>query len=460
MVEKGKKYIDITLPQKAIDYYNKKFDDKLFYLTSPEPNNTTKEKSSIDHMYSQTIDYGDIHDLNLNETDAFGNKLSQYFTTKDNKLIGLKNAQYLETASYIKDLTKKKELRPVVSEQFIHEVAFNWFKEKYDGTISTDSKFCGYLIEKIKEEIKEYVIRCPIEFMSIEQPFNVGSVYFDFFTEEHIKDIENNSLKAKKNKTEKEAIKTYLENIRKNYQGKVYSLIKVNAEKNRAIEIAKNETKKAIMVLRFFSPSAVLPKIHQYFGRMGQVHIPSSHIFIYTGVIPIIHTGIDSNHNQLNHHIGQKELDMYDKTGIKILSDLIKKEELNNFEESILTSLSYFTKGISLADYGDKLIYLFTSIEMLLLKNDNEPIQDNLTRRLSFLTDDPSTRKQTIETFKNVYKQRGKYLHHGYKKISSTELEMVQQKIWTAIRKLLLLSDKFETKKELIDDLEKRILSG
>lgn len=460
MSESKKKHLEIILPQEAIDYYNEKFDTKLFSLTSPKSNNNEKEKSSIDHMHSQTIDSSDIHNLNLNETNAFGDKLSHFFTTKDNRLIGLDNAQYLETASFIKDLTKKKELRSVVSEQFIHEVAFNWFKEKYDGTISIDSKFCGYLIEKIKEEIKEYVIRCPIEFMSIEQPFNVGNVHFDFFTEKHIKDIENNSLRTKKNKTEKEAIKIYLENIRKKYQGKVYTLIRVRAEKNRAIEIAKNETEKAIMVLRFFSPSAFLSKIHQYFGRMGQVHIPSTHIFIYPGDMPIIHTGIDSNYNQLNHHIGHKELEMYDKTGIKTLSDLIKKEELNSFEESLLTSLSYFTKGISLADYGDKLIYLFTSIEMLLLKNDNEPIQDNLTRRLSFLTDSPPTRKQTIETFKNVYKQRGKYLHHGYKKISSKELEMVQQKIWTAIRKLLLLSDKFENKKELIDDLEKRILSG
>lgn len=455
MGKEDKKQKKVTLPQEAIDYYDNKFDEKLLRLRPSKRQKKSKpKKSSISHAKVKTIDFNDISDITLSEIDSFGVQKSQFFNTNDNELIGLDDEDYEKTAILIRGLARRKDIYPIVSEQFIHNTAFEWFKGKYNGTLSIDSKFCEYLIDKLRYEVKEYEIRCPVEYMSIEQPFIVGNVHFDFFTDDFFINIEKTSL-------EKEKVKKLLNDYKKKYKGKVYTLIKVNAERNRAIEIAKDETEKALMVLRFFSQSAVFPSVSQYFGREGQVLVPSSHIFIYSEKTPSIYKGFDSNHGHINFHIGQEELNMYEKTKFNLLSELIKKKELTSFEETFLLSLSYFIKGVSFSDYDDKLVFLLTAVETLLLKNNNEPIQDNLARRLSFITDSTLLkRKQTIIAFKSAYTQRGKYLHHGFKKLSSSELEFVQQKIWMALINILPNVNKIKTKMDLINDLEDRILSG
>lgn len=123
-------------------------------------------------------------------------------------------------------------------------------------------------------------------------------------------------------------------------------------------------------------------------------------------------------------------------------------------------SASYFTRGASVNERIDKLVFLLQSAKTLLLQNTNEPIQDNVARRIAFITDKSvTTRKETIRAIKTAYIQRSKYLHHGLKKIDLDQVEIVQQKIWTAHLYSLLNKDKYKNKLELINDIETQILS-
>lgn len=104
------------------------------------------------------------------------------------------------------------------------------------------------------------------------------------------------------------------------------------AEIDKAIELAKIETDKALMALRFFSPSSLFFTAIQYFGRMGQINVPSPYMFLYYNDESIINEGTDSSQG-INYHIGTREVNAANKAGLLSFSKLLEKENSQNLRK-------------------------------------------------------------------------------------------------------------------------------
>lgn len=444
----------INLPQQAIDHYNQKANEILLKLEPfkevSSPDNTPSSKS---HYYSQTIDFRDITNLNISTVNGFWNKKSQYFETPKGQ-VGLCDKNYEDLETIVEELSRKKELRNIISYEFIHDTFFAWCSEKYLGVLSADIQFFDYLSEKMFDAINEYKISIPISYLTIEKSFKIGNIVFDFLRTDLFDKYEKKSLESAKDENEITSIKQGIIKIRKKYQGKVCATITLKAEKNKAIEIAKIKTDNSLSVLQFFSPSALIPEIPNYIARMGQIYIPESHIFIFEEKLPMIKTGIDDGKNPF-WHVGKKELSMLNKCGIKSFSDLIIKEELTQLEETCLTSIKYYTKAISSREYHDRLVFILVSIETLLLKDRIESIQKNVERRLAALTgSNNNSHLDVISLLDKAYHHRSSYLHHGETISDMNTLRALQLIIWTAIERTVHLTTKFNTKDDLIKYLD------
>lgn len=446
----------INIPGQAIDYYNQKADELLLKLEPIKRGlSTGRTPSSTSHLYSQTIDAKDIKNLSISSVDGFGNVKSKYFDTSNGQ-VGLCNNNYDACRKIVEELSQKKGLCEIVSYEFLHDTIFRWFSEKYKGKIKQEIKFLHYLSEEIPGIISEYMVAFPISFMTIENPFKVGKVRIDILRKNIFDEYEKKSLESVNDENEINLIKNGIIKIRKKYQGKVCATIKVKAEKNKAIDTAKLEVENALTILKFFSPSAFLPEIPNFVGRMGQIMIPESHIFIFEDDLPEMISSIDENKYPF-WHIDKKALSMMNKSGIKVFSDLSIKKDPTPFEEICLISIKYFTKAISSREYHDRLVFAIVSIEALLLKDKTEKgIQENTSRRLTVLNGGNNNQKEMTSLIDKAYHYRNSYLHHGEKGSILEILNELQLKIWTAIEKAVHMTSNFENKLEFIEYLDER----
>ena len=454
------------LHEKAEKYFNEKADDFLYEL-KPDPDRQKKHKvsnreSSASHVFvsKHLTDKDIIEFTSTGYVNGFGRQVSRYFFV-DELSIGLDENGYSRFEKFAETIYKKREFNSGLSLGFIKDCGFEWFEKQYKGIISGDVKFLNFLTEKSKKAVRSHRISVPISFISIEKHFKIGNIAFEYFTKEFFdKYISYAKGKAQESPNFNENdFQTFEVRIRKRYQGVVFGSITIEAEKQRCIELAKAETEKALMVLRFFSPSAFLPEIPCYFGIMGQTDLPKKYFFIFDNHIPEIQEGIDERSRYI-WPISAREIYEFDKLGFHVASNLITKENPNELESLILNSMFLFGRSLTSRDYQDKIVYALVSVETLLLQNQSEPIQSSVGLRLAFLTESEAEKRKSVKDLINrAYKIRSSYIHHGRKGQDWDLLQKLQHTIWTATRNILMSKNRYTTQKDFLDYLERLILS-
>jgi hypothetical protein len=450
----------IKLHENAKKDFNERMKEFLYEL---KPDKTKKQKhvkieSSASHAFVSG-NFTDKEIINISSKgyidNLSGKQIARYFIA-DNTPIGLGQESYSAFVKVAETFHRRKEISPLLSLEFIIDCTFEWFEYMYKGLVSADKDFVDFLVQKAEKAIKKLKVSIPISFLSIEKPFKIGNITFEYFKTEFFNSYINH-FKSKAQKSE--GFNIFERNFRNRYQGMVFASISLEAEQERCIEIARFETERALMVLRFFSPSTFIPIIPCYFGIMGQTDIPKSYVFIFENEIPTVDEGT-ADRRKYVWPISHKGFEELKKLGIGIASDLIRKQNPSEFENLIINSMSLFGKSLTSNNYQDKIVYLLISIETSLLLNQSEPIQSNVGLRLSFLTEsEPKKRKAVKALINEAYKIRSSYIHHG-KIVEDWELlKRLQHVIWTAIKNMLINKDKFKTQKNFLDYVEKLILT-
>jgi len=455
----------IQLNEKAAIYFNEKVKEFLYELKPDTTKNRDQAKveSSASHVFVSDH-FTDKNIINISSVgyvdNLSGKQVARYFLV-DKTPIGLDQEFYADFVKFAESLHRKKEINKLLSLEFIIDCTFEWFENRYKGLLHEDIDLVEFLLQKAEKAIKRTKISIPISFLSIEKPFEIGNITFEYFRTEFF-DRYINYTKSKAQKSDSfnlDNFKIFERNFRKKYQGAVFSSISLEAEQRKCVETARSETEKALMVLRFFSPSTFLPQIPCYFGIMGQTDIPKNHVFIFENEIPLIREEIEEMRMHI-WSISHREFEKLRKLGIEIPSDLIIKQNPSEFETLILNSMSLFGRSLTSDNYQDKIVYSLVSIETLLLQNQSEPIQSNVGLRLSFLTESKSEKRKDVKDLINrAYKTRSSYIHHGKIGENWEILEKLQHLIWTAIRNALISKDRFKTQNDFLDYIENLILT-
>ena len=146
----------------------------------------------------------------------------------------------------------------------------------------------------------------------------------------------------------------------------------------------------------------------------------------------------------------------------KRISHLFNVNSLNAFEKVFLNSVMLYSKAAFTSAPVEKLIYILAALESILLKNESEPIQQNLSERLAFfIAEELADRKHIIKTVKSIYAIRSKYLHHGH--YTHSELGTMSDfmlLVFNFFMKLTANLEKFKTKDEFICEIDDYKLAG
>ena len=114
-----------------------------------------------------------------------------------------------------------------------------------------------------------------------------------------------------------------------------------------------------------------------------------------------------------------------------------------------------YSKCTFTPDPIEKVVYILSSLESLLLRDGNEPIQQNLAERFAlFSVQKSEERKKIIKTIKQIYAIRSRYLHHG--RVSS-ELELISDfmmLVWRFYITLLENITKFDTREKFLNAID------
>jgi hypothetical protein len=456
----------LELHEEAQKQFNERANEFLFELKPPKSRLEAKERreSSASHTYisSQIPEKEIIAFTSEGLIDGFGRQLARYFHS-GKTLIGLDENQYPKFVSFIDSIYKRKELNSLLGLEFLIDCGFEWFEKRYKGEIPIETRFFDFLTQKSEQSVRSHKIILPISFLVIELPFQVGKVKFDYFRTDFIDQYVSTAKEhfEKRGDFNEANFQEFERKFRKRYQGTVYASLTLEAEKGKCIEITKEEVQKALMCLRFFSPSVFLPEIPSYVGIMGATNLPKSYSFIFINgnSIPEIQEGIEEKRNFI-WSITSPELSEIKKMGLEKASQLIAKNDTSDLESLLLNSMSLFEKGLTSNDYQEKIVYSLVSIETLLLQNQMESIQSNLWLRLAFLAEKEAGRRGRVKDVINeAYKLRSSYVHHGKRKQNWELLRDLQHMIWTAERNILFMTEKYTSQKQLLDYLETKILS-
>jgi hypothetical protein len=444
----------------AINYFNTKAEE-LLYLLKPLKNKERERKvdSSLSHTYSEIIDDEKIISFgNLKMQDGFGNVLARFFHYEKTQ-IGLDNEDYRNYLKFTEQLLKKNIIRKFLSPDFVEDVSFKWFEKRYKGEIKQETGFITFFESESRNCIKNYKISIPLSYVSIQEPFVLGKVQYEFLKKDFFDEMLSHHFEKLHKSLSKEEIEKSIFKLRKEYQGNVFATFNIEAEKEKAIEIALETIDIHIKLFKCFSPTAFIPEIPSYFNRKGQTNIPQTYIFLYETNFPNIISSVDEKSDFL-FRIDNKTIEEFSKLKYSQAFDIVLKENASDFENTFFNIVSLFSKSISSITFQDKLIYSLVALEVLLLKNETEPIQHSIGIRLAFLNrKNIEDRKKVIKLVKDAYKLRSSYIHHGKIKTQNVLLQELQHLVWQSIINVIRSIDKFKSQSDFVNYIEDLILS-
>ncbi|MCK5538976.1 MAG: hypothetical protein KAI79_19285 [Bacteroidales bacterium] len=451
----------LKIHSNAIESCNKKAEE-ILELVQVFPQSPAREKNFPSELHNIIISGEDIIgevSMEGSIVDKYGKTIQRFFH-KDNKKFGFQEDDYQLIIQIIETLQKQKNIRNKLSYEFIEEVFFEWLKEEL-GNEEILETFIEYLDNRAKQSIKPMTLWVPIAFLEIETPFTVANVEICTLSKEMIKIWMNDTVTLQDKENKDRSLK-FFDNIKENYQGLACAVMTIDAEPEYAFQYAIEEAQRITAILGIFSRGTWVPNVKCVSNIKGSENTASATVFSRYG---------EDNNFQINTREIEKQPSIYwkltqediiniKKWALDDISLLLTTDKPNKFEESILTLLFLYSKAAFTDDPIEKIVYMLTSLESILLKNSTEPIQQNLSERMAlFISKELEERKKIIKIIKSIYGIRSRYLHHGNSSSELKDITKFMEYVWHFFVALIGNANKFSTKEDFISAIEDRKLS-
>jgi hypothetical protein len=317
------------------------------------------------------------------------------------------------------------------------------------------AKFVSYLCLKTEQNIKLIRIMVPIANLIVEESFEFGCSTISTITRSMIDEwakIDDNMPSDNKKR-----LVEFYNKFRMNHQGFAAVMMDIECESNYAKETGLEYAKKITDLLGIFSSAVLIPDIKCVSRIKGTENIDKCTILMTdtnNKLITVTKQIIDKASAKL-WCISKQDIHEIKNIGLSQLSILLKNEHLNSFQSSVLNMSYLYSKAAFTSDPMAKVIYMLSALESILLKDENEPIQQNLSERIAiFSVKELSKRRSIIKNIKSVYSLRSKYLHHGH---SSSELETFKEfylNVWLFYCQLLSNINLFESRDKFLEAID------
>lgn len=433
--------------KKSFDIKSKKLISLVKEIAPPSPKPFLKENQP--GFFITTISEKDIiGDIKENFCNHLGQEIGKTFRY-ENKKYGIIKEAYIELVKLSEIIQKTKPLINYLSFDYIKDILFEWIKKSFK--LTRPRSFINYLMKQAAEAIQFYKILIPIPYTSTQHNFILGKISFESVSEKQIDEW----FRYKSKLSNKNFIK-YVTEFKKNYQGYAAGIFECYAEANRAQELAYSNVRKSLAILRLFSPANYIPDFVSGAYEYGKNMYRSK---IYFKINK--HNNLDKETNEaldssLFWHINIDIINILNKNQHNY-NKLLVNDNPNEFQNRLLEAIMIYSKNTLMRDIYDKLLYILVALESMLLKNDTEPIQQNIGDRMAFAIEKtPLGRKKISNIIKKIYSIRSKFIHHGKHTIENIGLiQIFMNHSWRFFSFLIQNVDNFKTKEQCIEALDR-----
>lgn len=447
----------------------KNFDEKaqtLLAAVAPEPQHAPSEPPT--HMFRPgghvvaTFDEGDYSEFKITgQNDQLGRTTARYFEYEGRRF-GLEDEKYQALAHLSESIQKTKAFRDLVSNKWVEDAILDWMKAKFAG--EAVPKLGDYLAESCEEDVQEHEIWFPISHLSVESDLTFGNVVFKTITEELVDRMVEDMQGAKEGRdaTYAAQLDMYLARQRADLQGLAAATAKVYAEPQRAYEVSLRESERAVAALRVYQVTATTtPEVTSYCTLLGRENVEGIKHLEMEGDRVRRTSDRAVGKPVLHWHLSDDDVRKYTGTfGFDQVNRLLALKKRTKFQETLLDALLLYSRSTREKDLAGKLVYTLVAMESVLLRNDTEPIQQNVGERMAFINANTvEKRQEIIRTLKAAYALRSRFIHHGHTIEERETVWRFMIAAWALFTSLAKANHRFETKEELIDHLEAMKLS-
>lgn len=339
-----------------------------------------------------------------------------------------------------------------LGQKFLEESIFDWCLDRYvDAEVENLS---DYVIARAREAIKKFSVWVPVAFLEVEAEFSLGLVKVAPVSKRMMDEFEAQGISANPAVPSDEIAARFFE-IRKKYQGCAAIVVSVEADSSHAVDRGWEIADAAIGLLRLFSDAAGSPWDVCPWAILGSEIAPSRSAIVAHPDQKFSMRAARTKPGPKRSRISRRRLSEMQELGLNEISGLIAPEGLNEFASVVRGSVLTYSKGLTFPGISDRLVYAFSSLESLLLRDSSEPIQQNLGERMAFLLKkEPEARREIVRNVKDMYKLRSGYVHHGVSVEQENELDMFWLNAWTALLTAVGDVARFSRRVDFIDKID------
>ena len=255
----------------------------------------------------------------------------------------------------------------------------------------------------------------------MDDDFEIGNVRLLRPTEANIakvkKALTNVVSIAKDKEQENQLISdTFFPMIDKEFSNYALSEFQVIAESDRAYERTKEETRRALEILRFAS-KFIYPRSEDVrIGLKGEAIRGTRLSFVFSD--RKVATKSDREGSIRSFEINSNTKEKMEKLGIFAISEIMKKGKPTNFEDAVLRSVHWFSSAIQQPEIENAFLCLIIALETVFKAEPGNPIANSVAEGVALLlSSDLEPRKRLKKTMKEYYGMRSGVSHGGKKQL-------------------------------------------
>ena len=445
----------IKIHSDAAKNFNLKASDLLKKVKGGKPPESTQASFHPEVYIKGTITEKDIvGDISSGMVNGFGNKVA-YFFQMNGQEVGIYNEDYKQVSILSEKIFQQKSISRYCSLETIKKLLCEWIKQKYSDPTFFD--FYNYLEKEINQSIKQFNVLIPITELSIQKTFKIGKIIFKPIIKELINSWE---LQLLQRYQDKEAdVKNLISKEFRPFQGYTAATISINAESERAKEIAYEETNKALNMLRIFSIAALHPKAYSPCAIWGSTFIDQTRIILFDAEEFHSLNKAIVGFPQRPEILDIEKIKSNYEMGLGIIDKLLDSDSLTPFAQDVLDALTIYSRCTISKNITDKLIYILVSLESIFIRDSSEPIRQNLSERIALFTGKSiEERKVIIKIVRTAYDLRTSFVHHGATIDDFETMENFMLRAWVTITSLIEVTPNFRIREEFLDAIDNKKL--
>lgn len=404
------------------------------------------------HITPQDI----IGELDSGHTDYKGRFVSRYFMYEESRC-GLEGTSYERLISLAEQIYGHQRISENVSLGSLEKWIFEWLKARFKGDPLKPS-VCDYIAEIADQEIRPVTAWVPIDFLEVACTFRVGAVAVQPITSDMV-DEWVGRLPASSD-DEKKKVEWLKDWLKKEFQGLASVVLRTDAEPKRAKERSIEQANDVISILGMYSIGALFPDIRCPCRVKGDKALLSTSVILDFGGQRFVIDKSLLDPSFRYWRVGQRDIEGFRIRGLEILSDLLVAANPSDFAQRTLAAIRIYSRCAFTSEPMEKLVYVFAAIESMLVRNESEPIQQNIGDRLALLIGKSlDERKHIIQLTKSVYAMRSRFVHHGKIHSENQTMGKFLRHVATFFDLLLRYQDRFTSKEDFLAAIEDRKLS-